>query len=95
MSYIDAINFAYALNGEKSPYMKYDNGQNDARIENTFTYHPPKDDQPQRYEALREKAKELAYLINGCCPESREKSLAFTYLEMTIFEANASIARNE
>lgn len=75
--------------------MKYDNGQNHARIENDFSYHPPKGDQAERYVLLRDKAKELAHLINGCCPDSREKSVAFTLLDQVIMEANASIARNE
>lgn len=64
-------------------------------IENTFTYHPPKADQPERYEAIRSKAKELAELIELSCPTSREKSLAFTKLEESVMWANASIARNE
>lgn len=65
------------------------------KIERAFTYHAPKVNQPQRYEAIREKAKELAYLIDGLCPESREKSLAMTKLEEASMWANASIARNE
>lgn len=35
----------------------------DAKIENAFTYHAPKDGQPEKYQAIRKKAKELAYLI--------------------------------
>lgn len=65
-----------------------------ADIENRFTYHPPKGDQPQRYEALRTKAKELAMLIIETVPASREQSLALTYLEHVCFNANAGIARN-
>jgi hypothetical protein len=38
---------------------------NQAAIEHRFTYHPPKDDQPERYEAIRDKSKELATLINS------------------------------
>lgn len=64
-------------------------------INNIFTYHKPINDQPQRYEAIREKAKELATLINISCPESREKSLAITNLQQSIMWANASIAINE
>ena len=45
-------------------------------IEKNFTYHAPKEGQPERYTALREKAKELAILIDQKCPERREKSLA-------------------
>lgn len=75
--------------------MKYPTGQQEPRIENNFTYHAPKDDQPERYQMLRAKAKELAYLIVGCTPPSREQSLALTDLESCIFNSNAAIARNE
>ena len=34
-----------------------------ADIENNFKYHAPTADQPIKYERLRAKAKELAYLI--------------------------------
>jgi hypothetical protein len=64
-------------------------------IERQFTYHSPKGDQPERYERLREMAKALAYGIDDCCPESREKSLAMTKLKESIMWANASIAINE
>lgn len=64
------------------------------KIENAFTYHQPTDGQPEKYEAIREKAKELAYLIDELCPNSREKSLAMTKLEEASMWANASIARN-
>ncbi|ERM16530.1 DUF7681 family protein [Brevibacillus laterosporus] len=63
------------------------------QIDNTFMYHSPKEGQSEKYTALREKAKQLAYLI--VCPNSREKSLAMTNLEQSIMWANASIARNE
>ena len=58
-----------------------------------FTYHSPKDDQPERYEMIRDKGKELAIIINHLCPESREQSLAFTKLEEAVMWANAAIAR--
>ena len=64
------------------------------QIENNFTYHAPQEGQPEKYEALRSKAKELAYLIDELCPNSREKSLAMTKLEESSMWANASIARN-
>lgn len=65
------------------------------RINNNFSYHPPKEDQPRRYELLRSGAKILATLIEQHCPDSREKSLALTNLEQAVMWANASIARNE
>ena len=64
-------------------------------LENNFTYHSPKNDQPHRYEDLRGTGKFLAGKILDQCPDSRERSLALTKLEEAIFWANASIARNE
>lgn len=66
----------------------------DPRIENNFSYHAPKEGQPKKYIAIREKAKELAYLINEECPQSQESALALINLEQAVFWANAAIARN-
>jgi hypothetical protein len=63
-------------------------------INNRFIYHTPKLGQPETYKLLRDKAKEFAELINTVCPESREKSLAITELENSVFWANTSIARH-
>lgn len=64
-------------------------------IEETFKYHTPKEGQQEKYEALRSKAKELAYLIDELTPQSREKSLSLTKLQETVMFANAAIAINE
>jgi hypothetical protein len=64
-------------------------------IEKNFIYHPPKNDQPARYEQLRQKAKEFAHLINELVSESREKSIAITKLEEAVMWANKAIAVNE
>ena len=64
-------------------------------LEHRFTYHPPKDDQPRRYEQIRDGGRALAEIIDVRCPESREKSLAITHLEQAVMWANAAIARNE
>jgi hypothetical protein len=74
---------------------RYENAQNAARIEKNFVYHKPKLDQPERYERIRAKAKELAQVINEDTPASREQSVAFTQLEDCVMWANAAIARNE
>lgn len=66
-----------------------------SNIENNYKYHAPKEGQQAKYEAIREKAKALAYLIDEVCPNSREKALAHTNLEQSVMWANASIARNQ
>lgn len=66
----------------------------DPVLENNFRYHAPKEGQPQKYEALRAKAKELAYLIKELCPPGREQAVAITNLETAVFWANAAIARH-
>lgn len=58
-------------------------------IESNFTC------QPEKYEKICNKAKELAYLIENNCLNSKEKSLAFTKLKEVVMWANASIARND
>jgi hypothetical protein len=60
-----------------------------------FTYHAPKEGQPQKYEQLRAVALSYAKLITELTPSSREQSLAITHLEEVVFWANAAIARNE
>ena len=64
-------------------------------IENIFTYHAPKPGQTEKYEGIRNDAKELAETIVTLCPDSRERAVALTNLETCVMWANASIARNE
>jgi hypothetical protein len=67
----------------------------DDDLKNRFTYHPPKLDQANRYEIIRDRTYELASFIDAKVPDSREKSLAMTHLEDAVMWANAAIARNE
>lgn len=64
-------------------------------IENIFTFHPVKQGQAERYQAIREKAKELAYLIAESTPASPEQTLAIRSLSMAVMQANSAIAINE
>jgi len=64
-------------------------------LQRRFTYHPPKNGQPERYVFLRDKARELAEMIAELSPPSREQSLAITHVEQAVMWANAAIARNE
>lgn len=65
------------------------------RLDNDFTFHPPFGDQVVRYEDIRREAKEFAWFLSARCPESRELSRALSALDDVVFNANASIARNE
>jgi len=67
----------------------------DYNVDNIFMYHTPKPGQPEKYTALREKAKELAAMMVELCPNSRERMQALTGLEECVMWANASIARND
>ncbi len=64
-------------------------------LDNIFKYHPPKGDQPERYEKIRAAAKEFAEVINACCPDSADKTAAIRKLREAVMTANASIALNE
>ena len=65
------------------------------QFDGVFRYHEPQDDQIERYLAIRDKARELAYLIGNHTPPSREQSLALTHLQECVMFANAAIAVNE
>jgi hypothetical protein len=67
---------------------------NQSVIDNNFKYHSPKAGQPEIYEEIRNKAKELVMHINDHVPECREKSLAITNIEQAVMWANAGIARS-
>jgi len=65
-------------------------------VEKNLTNHPPSGHEViARFEAIRRVAKEVARTIDEFCPDSREKSLAFTNLEQAVMWAIASIARNQ
>ena len=64
-------------------------------INSRFTYHAPKEGQPERYVSIRAKARELAALIESSCPDSHERTVAIDKVDECVMWANASIARNE
>ena len=64
-------------------------------LENRFTYHKPREGQPETYTEIREMAKETAYRLLALAPDTRERSLALTKLEEFVFWANAGIARSD
>jgi len=61
-------------------------------IEEMFTYHAPKPGQQERYQAIRDKAKELALVIVDNTSSSADQSAAIRHLRECVMTANASIA---
>jgi len=68
---------------------------NSTELDNIFTYHAPHGTQIQRYQMIRDAARDFASLINSQCPESREKIIAITRIQEAVMMANASIAIHE
>ena len=76
--------------------MEYEISEKDQKmIDRDFAYHPPGGDQTDRYVEIRRVGKKVCEMIYRLCPESRERSLAKTHIEIAIMMANAAIARNE
>lgn len=63
-------------------------------IDRNFKYHAPREGQPETYREMRELGKMLVLYIHAVVPEGREKALAITKVEESIFWANAGIARD-
>ena len=76
------VNYFGALNEEQKD-----------QVVNRFEYHEVTTADIERMRMLRERAVELAAAIMVLAPDGREKSLALTNLEQTLFWANAGISR--
>ena len=61
-------------------------------IDDLFSYHPPRGDQPKRYEAIRSAAKEFAKVLLENTPPCADQTVAIRKLRETVMVANASIA---
>jgi hypothetical protein len=66
-----------------------------SELDNVFTYHSPKGDQPQRYEKLRNAAKVFAEVILDCTPQCSDQTVAIRKVREAVMTANASISINE
>lgn len=64
-------------------------------LEKRFTYKTCGYDKVKRMQNIRNKARELAVLINESIDDCREKSTAITKLEEVTFWANAGLSRDE
>lgn len=65
------------------------------QIEEWFTYHPPREGQPERYVEIREAAKALALVIAQNTRPCADQTVAFRKLRECVMTANAAIALEE
>lgn len=63
-----------------------------ALLDDVFSYHSPDGDKPERYEAVRGAAKELARVIFDNCPGCADRTDAIRKVREAVMTANASIA---
>lgn len=68
---------------------------NQSTLDNIFTYHAPKGDQTERYQKVRDAAKEFARVILESTPQSPEQTLAVRDVQRAVMMANCAIATNE
>lgn len=71
--------------------MKMSKSQYD--ILSRFSFHTPDAQGVADMEEIRVKCRELAFLIDDKCPESREKATALTQLSFVMMSANSSIVQ--
>lgn len=64
-------------------------------LDNWFTYHAPKDDQPERYVKIRESAKEFAEVVLLNTPAGPDQTTAIRKIREAVMTANQSIACGE
>lgn len=67
----------------------------DGELVNWFTYHAPKGDQPQRYEAIRAAGLEFARALIANTPAGPDQTVAIRKVREAVMVANASIACSE
>jgi hypothetical protein len=65
------------------------------QLRKMFTYHPPQNDQVERYQRIRDAALAFAGEILSCAPESAERTLAIRDVQRASMMANAAIAIHE
>lgn len=57
-----------------------------------FTYHPPTDNQPEKYKRIREAALAFARVIDASCDPGPDRTAAIRHIREAVMTANASIA---
>jgi hypothetical protein len=61
-------------------------------VENWFTYHPPKREQVDHYEILRDAARVFALAILAHTPDGPDQTAAIRKVREAVMTANAAIA---
>ena len=64
----------------------------DEQLDDVFSYHAPKRQQPQQYEAIRAAAKAFARTLLANTPPCADQSAAIRKVREAVMTANASIA---
>lgn len=67
-------------------------GDSAGKIEKSFSFFPPDEEQAKRYAKIRAMAKDMGLMLDALCPTGREKSLSLTKLEECVMWALKSIA---
>jgi hypothetical protein len=62
------------------------------KLDNWFSYHKPKDGQPEKYVAIRDAAKVFAEEIVKNTPPSADQTAALRKVREAVMTANAAIA---
>jgi hypothetical protein len=63
-------------------------------IDRLFDHHPKNEEQIQRYDYLRNAAKQFARAISEACPECADKNSAIRKIREALMTANAAITIN-
>lgn len=66
-----------------------------ADLDNIFSHHPPKGDQVERYNTLREAGKAFAVVVLETTPAGPDQSVAIRKVREAVMTANAAIAIGE
>lgn len=64
-------------------------------LDNLFRYHPPTDDQRERYERINAAARAFAEVILECAPQGADQTCAIRHVRDARMTANAAIACGE
>lgn len=66
-----------------------------ADLERFFKYHPPTDDQKEKYETIRASGHAFAFVILTKTPPSADQTAAIRKVREAVMTANAAIACSE